>query len=193
MSQIAIDSAVDTSTTSVGQRLPGYEPDDCSALEPTLKTGQFRLNIFVPRLSRKEIRAFNKGATLIAIREGHLLYLAVRYGNLSAESAYSIYKDAPPIRHATMPRLEDIPEGYSPQVQCVLINSTTGIVAAVQMCAPPGFTRTWLAAIHEQQRTPYDENAEITWARELMSRYPTAESLANHPRAIVGKVGGTRR
>jgi hypothetical protein len=192
MSQIGMDSAVQIITTSVGQRLPDYEPDNCLALEPTLKTGQFRLNIYVPQLSRKEIRAFNKEATLIAIREGHLLYLAIRFGNLSAESTYSIYKDAPPIRHATMPRLEDIPEGYSPQVQCVLINSTTGIVAEMCLCAPPGFARTWLATIHEQQRTPYDENAEIMWGRELMSRYPTAESLAKHPRAVVGKVGGKR-
>ena len=192
MSQIGMDSAVQIITTSVGERLPGYEPDNCSALEPTLKTGQFRLSIYVPQLSRKEIRAFNRGATLIAIREGHLLYLAIRFGNLSAESTYSIYKDAPPIRHATMPRLEDIPEGYSPQVQCVLINSTTGIVAGMWLCAPPGFARTWLATIHEQQRTPYDENAEFMWGCELMSRYPTTETLANHPRAVVGKVGGKR-
>jgi hypothetical protein len=180
-------------STTVGERWPGAVPGDECPMVPTIANGDFRLIIFFPHLSAKEVRNFNTEATFIALRERHLLYLSVIFGETGAESTYTIYKDYPSARQVMLPRVATLPEGMAPAVSCVLVDSTTGIVRAIRTGCPPGFSRTWLSAIEDQKTTPYDEGEERRWAAKLAQAYPDTLALLHHPQAVVGTVGGFGR
>jgi hypothetical protein len=157
---------------------------------PTIANGDFRLIIFFPNLRAKEVRNFNTEATFMALREEHLLYLSIIFGETGAESTYTIYKDYPSAREVLLPLVENLPEGMAPAVSCVLVDSATGIVRAIKAGCPPGFSRTWLSAIQDQKIRPYDEAEECRWAAKLTAGYPDARALLRHPQAVVGTVGG---
>ena len=146
----------------------------------------FGLQIFFPQLTGGEVHAFQSGATFIAIRERHLLYLGIFFGEVGGDCTYTVYKDYPAARRVALPRLEDLPNGLAPELHCILVDSTTGIVRGIRAGCPPGFTRTWLAAIHAQKASPYNESEGRKWGADVMSRYPTTVTLVQHPDAVVG-------
>lgn len=193
----AKDEAREACDVVLGKPYPGMPADNWGGLDPTIARGQFCLNVVMPHVTRQEIKAFNKQATFTAIREGTMLYLAASFGNhLALDSSYNVYKDSPEAMAVPLPSIEDLPDGEGPVLYCNLIDSATAMVKAIRKCCLPGFTRTWLAVVHEQRRAAYDERAEIKWATELLSRYPTPASLANHPHALTGTVrdiGGAER
>jgi len=176
-------------TISVGKLYPGYRPDNWLGLNPTIATGQLCLLVVAPQITRDEVQIFNDDAMFVAIREGKMLYLAVDFGHgFGADSSYSIYKDSPVAMSIPLPRMEDIPEGESPWVHCILVDSATGLVRAIRSCVPPGFSRTWLAAIQEQKSTPFNEEEERKWGEKLISQYPSSRSLATHPHAVIARM-----
>jgi hypothetical protein len=172
-------------TVVVGKPYPGYQPDMGTRLNPTIAGGNFYMQIMVPQPTLQEVLAFNERAMFIAIRDAHLLYVAVTFEEFSAESSYSIHADGPSAMNIPIPLLEDMSEGGTPRVYCILIDSATGLVQAMRSCVPDAFTRTWIAAIHEQKKISFDVNAELRWASQLLARYPTTDSLATHPDAVV--------
>lgn len=173
------------SVVALGKPYPGMQADNRARLNATLAGGQFQLNVVIPHVTRQEIMMFNKQATFTAIHEGRMLYLAVSFGDgLGLDSTYTIHRDSPEAMAVPLPRVQDLPDGEAPILNCILIDSATAVVKGIRMCVPAAFTRAWLAAVHEQKRAAYDQLAEFKWAVNLLSSCPTIASLTGHPLAV---------
>jgi len=179
-------------TTAIGKPLPvEYPPNFCGVI-PLVESTGFSLYFLSPDVQEDEIRAFKSKATFIAINEGPMCYLAAIFGDeeFGADTPYTIHSGGREARTAPLPKVEELVEGEAPMLICYLIDSASGIVKAIRPCCPPGFTIAWLKAIYAQRNPSYDDAADTAWIEALRRDYPTVPSLALHPRAVVGKLGG---